>query len=40
MFQEHFCSDDYNDVQDWVINLIEHLDDKTFLRQGQLFWGI
>ena len=27
-FHEHFCSDDQNSIQDWVITLIEQVDDE------------
>ena len=39
IFHEHFCSDDHNGIQDWVIALIEQVDDEKFLRQRELFWA-
>ena len=39
VFHEHFCLDDYNGIQDWVITLIEQVDDEKFLRQRELFWA-
>ena len=39
IFHEHFCSDDHNVIQDWVITLIEQVDDEKFLRQKELFWA-
>ena len=39
LFHEHFCSDDHNGIQDWVITLIEQVDDEKFLRQRELFWA-
>ena len=36
IFHEHFCSDEYNGIQDWVITLIEQVDDE---RQRELFWA-
>ena len=38
-FHEHFCSDNHNGIQDWVITLIEQVDDEKFLRQRELFWA-
>ena len=38
LFHEHFCSDDHNGIQDWVITLIEQVDNEKFLRQRELFW--
>ena len=35
-FHEHFCSDDHNGIQDWVINLIQQFDDENFLGQRKL----
>ena len=37
VFHEHFCSDDQSGIQDWVITLIEQVDDEKFLRQRELF---
>ena len=31
------CLDDHNGIQDWVIILIEEVDDEKFLRQRELF---
>ena len=31
-FHEHFCLDDHNSIQDWVITLIEQVVDEKFLR--------
>ena len=39
VFHEHFCLDDHNGIQDWVITLIEQVDDEKFLRQRELFWA-
>ena len=39
IFHEHFCSDDHNGIQDWVITLIEQVDNEKFLRQRELFWA-
>ena len=36
---KHFCSDDHNGIQDWVITLIEQVDHEKFLRQRELFWA-
>ena len=33
IFHKHFCSDNHNGIQDWVITLIKQVDDKKFLRQ-------
>ena len=32
-FHEYFHSDDQNGTQDWVITLIEQVDDEKFIRQ-------
>ena len=32
IFHKHFCSGDYNGIQDWVITLTELVDDKNFFR--------
>ena len=37
IFHEHFCSDDRSGIQDWVITLIEQVDDPKFLRQKERF---
>ena len=37
LFHEHFCSDDHNGIRDWVITLIEQVDEEKFLRQIELF---
>ena len=39
VFHEHFCSDGHNGIQDWIITLIEQVDDEKFLRQRELFWA-
>ena len=36
---EHFCSDHQNGIQDWVITLIEQIDEEKFLSQSELFWS-
>ena len=38
VFHEHFCSDGHNGIQDWIIALIEQVDEERFLRQSELFW--
>ena len=32
IFHEHFCSADHNGIKEWLITLIEHVDDEKFLR--------
>ena len=39
IFHEHFCSDDHNGIQDWVITSIEHVDDVKLLTQSEHFWA-
>ena len=39
VFHEHFCSDDHNGIQGWIITLIEQVDDEKFLRQREFFWA-
>ena len=39
IFHEHFCSDEHNGIQDWVITLIEQIDEEKFLRQRETFWA-
>ena len=39
VFHEHFCSGGHNGIQDWIIALIEQVDDEKFLRQRELFWA-
>ena len=39
VFRKHFCSDGHNGIQDWIITLIEQVDDKKFHRQRELFWA-
>ena len=39
IFHEHFCSDDHNGMQDWVITLIKQVDDEKFLRQREILWA-
>ena len=39
IFHEHFSSDDHNGIQNWVITLIEQVDNEKFLRQKDLFWA-
>ena len=29
-----------NGIQDWIITLIQQVDDEKFLRQRELFWHI
>ena len=38
-FRQHFCSDDHNGIQHWVIILIKKVDEEKFLRQRELFWA-
>ena len=37
-FHEQYCSDDRNGIQDWVITLIEQVDEDKCFRQRELFW--
>ena len=39
IYHEGFCSYDHSGIQDWVITLIEQVDDEIFLRQWELFWA-
>ena len=39
IFHEHFCSDDHNGIQEWVITSIEHVDDVKLLTQSEHFWA-
>ena len=39
VFHEQVCSDAHNGIQDWIITLIEQLDDKKFLREREPFWA-
>ena len=32
ILHEHFCSADHNGIKEWLITLIEHVDDEKFLR--------
>ena len=34
MFHEHFCLDDHNGIQDWVIALVEQVGDENFFGKG------
>ena len=35
---EHYCSDRYNGIQDWVIALIDSADTLKELRKKELYW--
>ena len=37
-FHEHYCSDRHNDIQDWVITLIDSTDTLKELRRKELYW--
>ena len=37
-FHEHYCSDRYNGVEDWVITLIDRADTLKELRRKELCW--
>ena len=37
-FHEHYCSDRHNDIQDWVITLIDSADTLKELRRKELYW--
>ena len=39
IFHEHFCPDDHNGIQDWVITSIEHVDGVKRLTQSEHFWA-
>ena len=38
LFHQHFCSDDYNGIQDWVISFIQQVGNDKFLTKRELFW--
>ena len=38
IFHEQYCSDDHSGIQDWVITLIEQVDEDKCFRQRELFW--
>ena len=37
-FHEYYCSDKYNDIQDWVITLIDRADTLKELKKKELHW--
>ena len=37
-FHEHYCSDRHNDIEDWVITLIDNADTLKDLRRKELYW--
>ena len=37
-FHEHYCSDRHNDIQDWVITLIDIADTLKELKKKELHW--
>ena len=37
-FHERYCSDRHNDIEDWVITLIDSADTLKELRKKELYW--
>ena len=37
-FHEHYCLDRHNDIEDWVITLIDSADTLKELRRKELYW--
>ena len=37
-FHEHYCSDRHNDIEEWVITLIDSADTIKELRRKELYW--
>ena len=37
-FHEHYCSDRHNDIEDWVITLIDSADTLKEFRRKEVYW--
>ena len=37
-FHDHYCSDRYNGIEDWVTTLIDSADTLKKLRRNKLYW--
>ena len=37
-FQEHYCSDRHNSIEDWVVTLIDSADTLKTLKRKELYW--
>ena len=37
-FHEHYCSDRYNRIEDWVITLVGSAEKLKELRRKELYW--
>ena len=37
-FHKHYCSDRHNDIEDWVITLIDSADTLKEFRRKEMYW--